>query len=1186
MVLGNQHGWGNDCVLLFSLFGKREDFDLDKLLHRGKYAIAGETSVVEAAPSKGWKMLGMGKEFTRGDKIIYICNYVWTGAWLLIFAVGTIYNLTHDVDDLAWSQFLANLSCDSHCSIGCNHHLVCHWWFPRSSPHESQPEYRHTRSPGRWLCHSERSFVNQKEIALNIRRIEQFYNRMLPLILAETAPLEAVYACTAEPVPFAERLKLEYKPIRPGEVWGHFWESGWFRLNGTVPSSWRGKPLVAHLDLGGEALVFRPDGFIMQGVTNGSVFDTEFGRDIVRLSDSCAGGEKIELWVEGAANALFGMFCDLDPGPQSTNRYGYYDAKANSLKLAVFDTEMWQLTLDLKVLIGLIKTLPEASVRRARIIRAACEAINAYAKSNGDAAACRALLKKELTKPAEASSLSVLAVGHAHIDTAWLWPVRESIRKCARTFSTQLDLIDRYPDYVFGASQAQHYAFVKQYYPGLYDRIKAAVKAGRWEIQGGMWVEADCNVTSGESLVRQILHGKNFFRDEFGVDVDNLWLPDVFGYSAALPQILQKSGIRYFLTQKLSWSQFNDFPHHTFHWEGIDGTRVLTHFPPEDTYNSQLWPESLVPAQARFHERDYIDEFISLFGVGDGGGGPKAEHIEIGRRQANLEGAPRVRFGTAKEFFHNLDQHKDKLPTWVGELYLELHRGTLTTQAFVKWANRRFEQKLRVVEMLWSCLPYDKYPQSEIDSVWKLLLLNQFHDIIPGSSISQVYRLARTQYLAELKKCDELVLRAAGQMFKREADAVTLFNPHHHPYVEPVRLPDAWQGSSVIGQAGRPLPCQNESGQVVALVDIPPYSFVTLRKGAPVATPHEQPSLVLENDRVRYEFSDQGTLLCCFDKDAQIEIVAPDKPGNLLTLYDDHPNDWDAWDVDAFYRETPIENARITSVEYLSAGEVRQGVKFSFAIGQSTIEQRVYLGAKSKRLDFETTVDWREKHRMLRVAFPVTVRAEQATFDIQYGYLKRATHENTSWEKAKFEVPAHRYADLSIADHGVALLNDSKYGYKVENGLLDLNLLRSPNYPDPDADQGEHHFVYSLLPHTGDLIHSDVMAEAAKVNQPVVIVDGYAAESNTTPVRLTGHGLSMEVLKKAERESCWIVRVVETLGCTSHGTIDIAINGATLQETDLMEWTDGTTTPVTGPMALVLRPFEIRTYRIRTGVAK
>ena len=1026
-----------------------------------------------------------------------------------------------------------------------------------------------------------RGAVNEKDTAIAVRRIEQFYRRAVGAIVKEAVPLTATFARSAEPIPFADRIQLSYCPAQVGDIWGKTWESAWFRVVGEVPQSFRGRTVVAQIDLGGEGLVFLPSGQIVQGITNGSVFDTEFGRDIVRLYDNCSGGEHVELWIEAAANGLFGMFCELDPGPDSANRYGQYEARVNALWLGVFDADLWQLTLDLRVLLGLVKSLPPKSVRRARIIRAASDGLNAFVRSGEDCRVFREVLAPELAKPAAASSLSVTAVGHAHIDTAWLWPVRETVRKCARTFATQLDLIERYPEYIFGASQPQHYVFIKEHYPELYERVKTAVRAGRWEPQGGMWVEADCNVTGGESLVRQLLHGKNFFRDEFSIDVDNLWLPDVFGYSAALPQLLRKSGIEYFLTQKLSWNQINDFPYHTFRWRGIDGSEVLSHFPPENTYNSQLAAESLIAGQEGFKEKDYIDEFISLFGVGDGGGGPKEEHIQMGRRMANLEGAPRVRFGKAREFFRRLAAHRDQVPVWVGELYLELHRGTLTTQAYMKWANRRLEHRLRALEMLSACLPPARYPQQQLDRIWKTVLLNQFHDIIPGSCIWRVYEVARVEYRQALEQCDALAHEVASGLGQPDDNAITLVNALHHPYEGAVTLPPEWKGCSSAG-GGQVLASQREGGCLVAHVSVPPYSMMILARAA--SGPEESrpgQELVLENTLVRYEFGSDGTLRQCYDKQLNVEFVAPDRPGNVLTLYEDRPNDWDAWDVDGYYRDTPLEAARVTAVDVLPAGEVRRGILFRYQIGRSPIEQAVRLGRSSKRLDFETRVDWHEKHRMLRVTFPVTIRSEQATFDIQYGHLQRRTHTNTSWEQAKFEVVGHRYADLSDLDHGVALLNDSKYGYRIENGLLDLNLLRSPNYPDPDADQGKHQFVYSLLPHDGDLVHSNVIAEAAALNQGLLVLPGIRILQTGLPVRLSGEGVSLEVIKMAEKDSCLVLRIVETHGRHSVGVLETDLPDACLEETDLLEWKSGEALQATRPIEITLAPFEILTYKLR-----
>ncbi len=1025
--------------------------------------------------------------------------------------------------------------------------------------------------------------MDKKETEIRITRIDRFRQRIAGMILNDSSEFAATFCHSKEPIAFADRLLGEYKSIAKGASWGNKWDSAWFHLKAEVPPEWAGKKVVAQLDFSGEGLVLDAEGHMLQGITNGSIFDPHFARDTVPLFGQCEGGEAVELWVEAAANSLFGVFTEPDPEADSPKRYGQFDASVVEIRLRVFDETAWHLSLDLRVLCGMIQRLPEKSVRRARIIRTVNEAIDAF-RGYKDLERCREIISRELKKPASASDLSVVAVGHAHIDTVWLWPLRETVRKCARTFSSQLDLIDRYPGYVFGASQPVQYAFVKEQYPELYERIKSAVADGRWELLGGMWVEADCNLISGESMIRQLLHGKNFFKDEFGVEVTNLWLPDVFGYSAALPQILSKSGIEYFLTTKLSWNQYNQFPHHTFLWRGIDGSEILTHFPPENTYNSQLDTEFLMPAVDAFHEKDFIDEFISLFGVGDGGGGPKAESIECGRRMANLESAPRVEFGRADAFFERLDNHRGEVATWVGELYLELHRGTYTAQALVKKRNRRIEQRLRELEMLCSCLPSDDYPARQFDAIWKTLMCHQFHDNIPGSSITRVYDDTHKDYERLIAECDNIQTKTAENLFDPDEDAVVLFNSLHYSYERPVVLPESWANCTVVDENGGPLPQQTEDGRLVVLAGVAPYSFATLRRSnETVADSPETDSTVLENDLVRYEFSGDGTLAYAYDKECGRDILELGKAGNLLTLYDDRPNNWDAWDIDKFYEHHVIGQAKCESVTPLASGPVRQGLKFEFTVGDSRLTQQVYLAGNSRQLDFETTVDWHEKHRMLRVAFPVNVHSEEASFDIQYGYVKRSTHRNTSWDAARFEVVGHRYADLSDNDYGVALLNDCKYGYKVHDNVIDLDLLRSPTYPDPDADQGEHRFTYSLLPHTGDLIRSDVIAGAAQLNQPVLVVSGMRTEALHVPVRVEGDGVSLEVLKEAEKEDCLILRIVERLGRHSGCELHADSTSARLVETDLMEWRDSDTEILCNePVELRFEPFEIRTFKLRT----
>jgi len=1023
------------------------------------------------------------------------------------------------------------------------------------------------------------TIMNKKETEVLINRIEKWYNRLPSLFIYDKQVLRAEYAWSKTPVPFSDRLSLDYKPILEGEKWGQKWESAWFHLQGEAPEIWSGKSVAAELDFSGEGLVFGSDGRAIQGITNGSIYDPNFARTIVPLFDRCRPDEEIDFWVEAAANTLFGIFMDPDPSEENPKRHGWFNAKVEKINIGIFNDDVWQLYLDVRILFGLVKRLDEQSVRRSRIIRALNDCINAFEINPRKVKQARELLNTELEKPASASDLIVSAIGHAHIDTGWLWPVKETVRKCARTFATQLNIIEKYPDYIFGASQPQHYQFVKEFYPEIYNRIKKAVESGNWELQGGMWVEADCNLISGESMVRQLLHGKNYFMDDFGVDVDNLWLPDVFGYSAALPQILKKSGINYFLTQKLSWSQFNDFPHHTFNWRGIDNTEILTHFPPENTYNSELDTEFLVPAQSSFKEKEKIGEFISLFGVGDGGGGPKPENIELGRRMADLENSPRVKFDTAKNFFHRLDSYKDDIETWVGELYLELHRGTLTTHGLVKKHNRKLEWKLRAVEILWSCIPIQKYPTNTLDGFWKKLLINQFHDIIPGSSINLVYQTTQREYEELQHGCDSLITQAGKILFEKNPNSFVLANTLSYPWKGMVPIPKSLHGFSIIDENKKALPLQICGEQVLAYIEIDSLSFKSYRKSDPVLLKQiNLDELVLENDLICYRFDNNGSLISAFDKETEMEIL--DGVGNVLSLYEDRPNDWDAWDIDFFYRDALIETATSQRSEFGSKGDVLQELRFTLSIGNSQMKQTVSLNSNSKRLDFNTMVNWKEKHKMLRVHFPVSIISDQASFDIQYGYVKRNTHRNTSWDRAKFEVAGHKYGDLSDHDYGVALLNDCKYGYMIHDNILDLNLLRSPNNPDPDADIGEHGFTYSFFPHQYDLIRSDVIRESTCLNQKPIMFEG--VESNIEmPIRLEGDGLELAVLKKAEKEDELILRIVETVGRKSNGCLFLK---GVLFESDLMEWKQiGKKMHVDKSIKLTLKPFEIKTFRFSPG---
>lgn len=1015
---------------------------------------------------------------------------------------------------------------------------------------------------------------------IHIRRIDHFLNRLAHGILLESLPIPVRFAHSTEPVPFAERLSLDFVESSEGEVWGRTWESAWFQVETVVPESWAGEYVVLQADLGGEILVCDSGGMPICGLTGGSVFSSAFSKDLYHMLPQAAGGESVELWLEATCNGLFGVHrVNPEFNPDPDKLHGHYEGQVKRLRLCRFDYDAWQLNLDANLLFELAKAMPEQTARRASLMRGLSKAVSAYEKDG--MAACQHVLEGLISLRSDPAAMDLYGVGHAHIDTGWLWPVRETVRKSARTFASQIGLIDRYPGYVFGASQPQHYQMVKDNYPDLYDRIKAAVAAGSWELQGCMWVEADCNVPSGESLVRQVIHGKNFFMDEFGTEVKNLWLPDVFGYSANLPQILSRAGVDYFLTQKLSWSKYNRFPHKTFIWEGIDGSRVLAHFPPEDTYNSWVSPGQLREAEAKNPERGIVGEGLSLFGIGNGGGGPKEEHVERALRARDLNGIPRFHMGHAQPVLERLAGLSDELDTWVGELYLEVHRGTLTTQAKTKKLMRRVEEALRAAEMLWAAADLEEYPRQTFDRLWKKVLINQFHDILPGSSIHMVYERTEQELADVIGECRTLSREAGEKLFPADPDKLVLFNPSSTPFADTWELPDGWTRALA---RGTPVAVQAEDGTCRAAVCVPAQSFLELqRTGGECPSVERQDSPeggVLENDRVKYTFDAAMCLVSAFDKEAGRELIAPGEAGNVLALYEDRPHHFDAWDVDEYYEDCLLEQALVRSVESIG-GPVRQGLRAAMSIGESTIEQTVWLRPDSKRLDFVTNVDWRERHKMLRVAFTTSIRAQSATSEVQYGHINRRNNRNTYWDHATFEAVAHRWIDISESDYGFALLNDCKYGHKALGGTLDLNLLRSPAEPDPVADVGKHTFTYSILPHVGILQDSGVFAEASMLNQGLTAIPGRAGADVRLPVVVEGDGVEMSVLKRAEKENCRVVRVVEILGRHTTVVLTAADPAARIVPTDLMEWRDRDDDSQAGRLEIALSPFEIATFKLK-----
>jgi len=1030
----------------------------------------------------------------------------------------------------------------------------------------------------------------EKQQQITIERVRRILDELKAQFWVEQHPLRVSVFQSQEPIPFTEAVQQQFTPIELGFHWGPQWSTAWFHLQGTYPAEWAGSTVAALIDTGSEALVW-VNGAPAQGL--------DPNRQDFVITHSAEEGGEVDLYVEAAGNHPFGTGGSAGDTP-------FTFTKAT---VARFNAPIWHLYHDLRVLFDLAVNLPEDADRRARLIFALNEAVNIYRR--GGAAAIpsvRELLAIEYAKPACASALTVNVLGHSHIDIAWLWPLRETVRKCARTFCTVLKYMEDYPEYRYVQSQPQLYAFVKEQYPELFTRMKQAVVDGRWEPQGAMWVEPDCNIISGESMVRQILYGTRFFREEFGVENTILWLPDTFGFSGALPQVLAGSGIDYFLTQKLCWNQFNRMPHHTFHWEGIDGSRVLAHFLPADTYIGLLTPGELLRGEKNFIEKDRAGGWLNLYGYGDGGGGPVKEMLESYRRERDLEGLPKVTQEPARDWFPRMAAEAHDLPTWNGELYLEYHRGTYTTQAKNKWENRRCELLLRDAEFLAAINPHgvDEYPAAELEEAWKLVLRNQFHDILPGSSIRQVYEDAARDYARVHEIGDAVIAKALG-VFTAAIDTSKLSNPvvvwNTLPFLRSGVLSLPWDGEEdmvVLAPNGQPSRTQltEEDGErrlLVEVLDVPSMGYLTI--DLLDGTMPEDMSLAvtdtvtasertLENDLVYVELNDFGGIVSYYDRQADRELIADGKVGNLFQRFDDHPNAWDAWDIDPFFAEVGEDLCSPAEITVVESGPVRATLRVARELTpKAQMVQYIRLEANSRRLDFETYIDWHEDKALLKVAFPVNIHSSRATYEIQYGHIERPTHRNTSWDVARFEVPAQKWADLSESDYGIALLNDGKYGYDIQRNVMRLSLLRATTDPDPQADRGQHHFTYSLLPHRGDASNSGVPLAGYDLNVPMralllPVQEGVLAQTHAY-FRLDKPNLVLDSVKRAEDGDGIIIRLYEAF--RRRGTARLITNGlcSRATRTDLLERNQEEVEVRGGAIWLDYRPFEIITLRLQ-----
>lgn len=789
-------------------------------------------------------------------------------------------------------------------------------------------------------------------------------------------------------------------------------------------------------------------------------------------------------------------------------------------------------------------------------------------------------------------------IGHTHIDVAWLWTVAQTREKVARSFSTVLKYMDEYPEYKFMSSQPALYQFLKERYPETYEKIKERVKEGRWEPEGGMWVEADCNLTSGESLVRQFLYGKKFFKDEFGIDSRILWLPDVFGYSGALPQIMKKSGIKYFMTTKLAWNQINKVPYDTMMWRGIDGSEIFTHLITTlgvgqseadffTTYNGMLHPDAILGGWHRYQNKDINNDILIAFGYGDGGGGPTREMLETSKRmEKGIRGIPKVRQKFAGNYFEELEERVEgnkSLPVWEGELYFEYHRGTYTSMGRNKRSNRRCEQLLMDAELLEVLTGTSE--KEEMDKIWRTVLLNQFHDILPGSSIAEVYEVTKKEYAEIESRLAEMIAEKLNLLMDGGQDKISVFNTLGFDRNDVVSLGDC-HAAALTDESGKIYLVQETAqGAVAYITDIPAKGGKTLQL---LDTVKEEASRIqitengIETPFYRISIDENGLFTSIYDKECDREVLKAGEKGNLLRMYEDKPMHYDCWDIDMYYSEKYWDAEKADKIQWTEEGPVRATLEIQRTISNSVIKQKIHFYADSRRIDFSTWVDWKEHQHLLKVHFPVNIHSDEATFEVQFGNLKRKIHGNTSWDEARFESCGQKWMDISEGHYGVSLLNDCKYGYSAKDSNIALTLIKSGIEPNKTADQEEHVFTYALYPHKEMWSAAGTVQEAYKLNQPAYATKGELKNTGKSFISTDKDNIIIETVKPAENGDGIIVRLYDCENSLTKATLTFAEGMLeSVEECNLMEEKEADIEACGNSFTVSVKPYEIKTYRVR-----
>ncbi|MBQ0105643.1 MAG: alpha-mannosidase [Armatimonadetes bacterium] len=975
----------------------------------------------------------------------------------------------------------------------------------------------------------------------------------------------------------------DFSEIKVGDIWARTGETAFMKASFVIPEKWEGKYVAFDYMTGGEGLL----------TLNGKPYSgADDNRGYIRIADFAKSGEKFDFEIEIKTGGYWEYLPD-----ENNSTKPYILSKSD---LFVIDKNIEKIYYDFYFRYETAKGMKDELLRD-RIMEIMYNAFRLVDFTLTE----RPEFKEELKKADEFLEEKLREIdwhkplgkvwysGNSHIDVMWLWPLKETQRKVGRTYNTLVSLMEEYPEYIFNFSQVPLFKYLEKNYPETFAKVKKLIDEGRVEPIGGTWVENDTNLVSGESLVRQCLYGQRYMRGVLGADVRIGYIPDVFGYSYALPQIYKKSGLDYFITTKLSWQDTNRFPYQVFWWEGLDGSRVLTYLPLRYVDPMTDLTDHRDTIMDLYKDRLKCPDYLNLMGWGDGGGGPTRQSIEAVRRFDNMPGFPEGKFTRVHDFFDNVVSKCEGLPVYNDELYFEYHRGTYTSQANNKKNNRKSELALRDAELL-SVVAGGDYPKEELVSYWETVLLNQFHDCIPGSSINEVYKDSGKDYekiLTGARNIIDKALKAIADNADTEGKGVPVFvyNTLSHERSDVAEV--AWEGSKnvvVCDSEGTLIPSQIEGDKLVFVTDyIAPMSYDVyfVKEGR---YKDEEESLSFENNVVKTPFYEiginpDGTLGAIWDCECDRNVLPKMARANVLQLFEDKPTDYDAWELEHDFENRKWEFKKTEGPVIAESGPVRMVIRTKYATEKSTLVQDMTVYANKPTIDFRTKVDWHEEHTLLKAAFPVDIRSSKATYEIAYGSIERSTTNNTSKEQAQWEMSGHRWADLSEADYGVSILNDCKFGWDIKGNLMRLTLLRSPKSPDPEADMGCHEFTYSLFAHEGNLL-DETIDYAHDLNSPLYafVTESHEGDDVAPFVQIESGNVIVDCVKQAEDDDSVIVRLYEPYGTRSNVFLHFAKDIVSCTETNLLEEEIKSDVDIEEDMiSFFIKPFEIRTFKIK-----